>query len=114
MRSRTPSTNGRNGRDASGRFTKGNPGGPGNPHARRVQEIRSAVLDAVTAEDIELIVKALIRRAKSGDVRAARELLDRAVGKSTPPTAPDPSEPVGVKYLIIDGLPSSMHEHSGD
>lgn len=32
-------------RDARGRFVTGNPGGPGNPHARRTQELRSALSD---------------------------------------------------------------------
>lgn len=77
-----PSTNGRNGR---GQFAKGNPGGPGNPYARRAARLRSALLQTVTPEDIRAAVKALIAKAKAGDLAAIRELMDRAIGK--PPQA---------------------------
>ncbi len=77
-----PSTNGANGaRGANGRFAKGNAGGPGNPHARRVAQIRSIILEAVSEEDLRAIVAALVQRAKEGDIAATRELLDRLAGK---------------------------------
>lgn len=81
MSDNTPSRNGPVGRDARGRFTKGNAGGPGNPHARKAQQLRSAMLAATTQRDVAAIVKALIERAKRGDVTAAREVLDRCLGK---------------------------------
>jgi ribosomal protein L17 len=59
----------------------GNPGGPGNPHAEQVGRLRSALLNAVTEEDIRQVVSALIGKAKSGDVHAARILFDRVLGK---------------------------------
>ncbi|MCC5821842.1 MAG: hypothetical protein LAT64_00985 [Phycisphaerales bacterium] len=71
------------GRTPGGRFTKGNPGGPGNPHAAKVAKLRAAILRAVTPEDIEGIVLAMVHRAKGGDMAAVRELLDRAIGKPT-------------------------------
>ena len=77
----TPS---RNGRTASGQFAEGNPGGPGNPHGRRVADLRAALLDAVTEADIRAVAKALVARAKSGEVPAIRELLDRLVGRPLP------------------------------
>lgn len=43
--------------------------------------MRSAILAAVTPEDIDAIVRAMIQRAKGGDMVATKELLDRAVGK---------------------------------
>ena len=76
-----PSPNGDNGRDASGRFVAGNPGGPGNPHARQVGQLRSALIEAVTDKDIERIFATLVRRAIEGDVRAAKEVLDRVLGR---------------------------------
>lgn len=81
-----PSTNGGNGegdsgRDGSGRFTKGNAGGPGNPFARRAAEIRSALYDAVTVEDVAAVVRALVEAAKGGQGWAVRELLDRLLGR---------------------------------
>ena len=70
------------GRDRAGRFAKGNPGGPGNPHARRAQELRTAFFAAVSDEDLRAVVLALVREAKGGDVAAARELLERCLGKA--------------------------------
>lgn len=77
-----PSPNGSNGRDSSGRFTKGNPGGQGNPHARRVADFRRVLLGAVTDEDLHDIARTLVERGKTGDVMAAREVLDRLMGKA--------------------------------
>lgn len=65
----------------TGRFLPGNPGGRGNPFAKRVAVLRSALLEAVTPEDIAAVVRALIDKAKSGDVAAIRELIDRCIGK---------------------------------
>lgn len=76
-----PSANGTNGRLPNGRFMKGNAGGPGNPHSQRVAELRNALLAAVTADDVEKIITALIKAAKAGDTVAAREVLDRTIGK---------------------------------
>ncbi len=39
----------------AGRFTKGNPGGPGNPMGRRVAELRHALMDAVSQEDVHAL-----------------------------------------------------------
>ena len=72
-----------NGRTDEGRFANGNPGGPGNPYARRVAALRTALMDAVTDDDIRAVAKALVKRAKAGEVPAIRELLDRLVGKPT-------------------------------
>ena len=73
-------TNG-SGRTAGGRFATGNAGGPGNPHAPTVAKLRAAILAAVTPEDIDAIVRAMIQRAKGGDLGATKELLDRVIGK---------------------------------
>lgn len=75
-----PSPNGLDGRDAGGRFAKGNPGGPGNPHARQVAELRSALLSAVSTDDLLAVIKALIQKAQDGDVPATKLLLDRLLG----------------------------------
>lgn len=72
-----------NGRAANGQFVKGNSGGPGNPHGGKVARLRAAILSAVTPEDIDAIVRAMIQRAKGGDMVATKELLDRAIGKHT-------------------------------
>ena len=78
---RAPSTNGANGRDSRGRFVKGNRGGPGNPHARRVAKLRSALLRAVSADEVRGIVQALVSKARAGDVPAARMLLEYVIGR---------------------------------
>ncbi len=88
-----PSPNGPNGgRDAQGRFAKGWKGGPGNPHAKHTGELRSALLKAISPEDLEAIVAKLIEQAKGGDVASAKELFDRIFGR--------PNQP-------IEGLPTA-------
>ena len=78
-----PSANGGNGgRDTQGRFAKGNAGGPGNPHAQQVARLRSALLEGVTPKDLNKIVAKLVKMAKGGNVVAAKEVLDRCLGKS--------------------------------
>lgn len=77
----TPSPNGSNGRDTGGRFAKGNAGGPGNPHARRVGQLRTAMLRAVTPADMRAVVAKLVEEAKAGSVPAALGVIDRCVGK---------------------------------
>ena len=77
-----PSSNGLNGRDSTGRFTKGNPGGPGSPYARRVSDLRRTLLEEVSDSDLRELVRTLVERGKRGDVMAAREVLDRLMGKA--------------------------------
>ena len=79
-----PSPNGSNGdgRDpATGRFAPGWKGGPGNPHARTVGNLRTAMLKAVSEDDLTRIVKQLVKLAVKGNVPAAKEVLDRCLGK---------------------------------
>src|SRR5687768_14890564 len=75
-------------RDDKGRFTAGNQGGPGNPFARRVGELRRAMLMAVSVEKIQEIINALMDKATEGDVPAARLVLSYVLGK--PETVADP------------------------
>lgn len=77
-----PSTTGNNGRDGQGRFKHGNKAAKGNPHASKVAKLRSALLDAVTEDDIKRCVSALLAQAEKGNVQAIRELLDRCLGKA--------------------------------
>jgi hypothetical protein len=67
-------------RNARGQFVTGNRGGPGNPFARRVAALRSALLEAITPEQIADLVKAMYARALKGDMAAASILLRYAVG----------------------------------
>ena len=75
----TPSTNGSSGRDDRGRFIPGNAGGPGNPHAAAVGKWRAALTRAVTPEDLEEVILAMVDLAKTGESWAVRELLNRCL-----------------------------------
>ena len=76
-----PTRNGSDGRDERGRFAPGNVGGPGNPHAKQTGKLRSAMLKAVTEKDMRDVVMKLVELAKSGNVPAAKEVLDRCLGR---------------------------------
>ena len=75
--------NGQPERDGRGRFAPGNAAAKGRskPHAAKVAELRGELLDAITPDAIRRAVKGLLKEAEAGNVAAARELLDRAVGK---------------------------------
>ncbi len=91
------------GRDASGRFAPGNPGGPGaiaHERTKRARELRQALHDAVTPEDVAAVARALVDRAKAGDVAAARELLDRIIGRPLPAEPQDDDDGVGKSVVI--------------
>lgn len=98
-----PSTNGHNGTHATngrlpnGRFAVGNPGGSGNPFARRVGALRSAILDAVTAEQMRALFAKLLAMALGGDLAAAALVLRYAVG-------PPPEKPIDPDDLDGDEL----------
>jgi len=79
-----PASNGTHGdgRNARGQFVKGNVGGPGNPHSKRTNQIRQSLLAAVTPADIQAIIRKLIELARAGDVVAAREVMQRAIGNA--------------------------------
>ncbi len=78
----TPSPSDNNGRDRKGRFAEGNRASRGNPLSVHLAKLRSALVKAVTPDDMQAVVAALIVKAKAGDVLAARELLDPTVGKA--------------------------------
>ncbi len=92
----------RNGRTVRGRFAKGNSGGPGNPNAKRVADLREALLSAITPKDIQDVAMALMKRAKAGEVAAIRELLDRLLGKAGDTGAEGPGDMV---LRVITGVP---------
>jgi hypothetical protein len=77
------------GRDRHGRFAKGNSGGLGNPFGRQVAAFRAALVAAVTAEDIQRVMAALLEQAVKGNVGAARLFLAYTVGKPASPADPD-------------------------
>ena len=67
-------------RDPKGRWQQGNRAGRGNPLAKQVQAIRVALVSAISVEDIQAVVQALIKKAKKGDVVAAKIIFERTAG----------------------------------
>ncbi len=76
-------------RDEHGHFRAGNRGGPGNPFARQIARLRQALLNAVSEADLLEVIEMLKRKAKEGDVAAARLLLSYTIGKPAPAPEPD-------------------------
>lgn len=66
----------------NGRFAKGNKVSVGNPLNKKTQQLRAALINALTEQDIVDIAFALIKKAKKGDTVAAREVFDRTFGKA--------------------------------
>lgn len=91
-----------NGRASGGRFGAGNHFGQGNPRNRKAQELRSALLEAVTADDVAKALETIreVMDSPRGNERlaAAEALLDRVLGK-----------PVAVDLLErIEGLEDAL------
>lgn len=83
-----------------GRFVRGNRASKGNPHAKAVNALRSVVLSRLTPEKMTAIVDKLISQATEGDLHAARELFDRALGR------PAPAAPLGEDHDDVSAAPS--------
>jgi hypothetical protein len=77
------------GRDAKGRFLPGNPGGPGNPFARQVAQIRKAVINKLTVEEIGLMIDTFKCKAIGGDLASAKFLFQYVIGKPGEAVNPD-------------------------
>jgi hypothetical protein len=87
----------------TGRFGPGNQAAKGNRLASKAAQLRLALLEAVSAEDIEAIVKRLIEQAKGGDTKAIRELFNRTLG---PPIAVDVFEKLDELEQILKEVES--------
>jgi hypothetical protein len=64
-------------------------GGPGNPFGRRTAELRREFLAEASGEDLRAVCRALLERAKGGDVAAAKLALGYLVGKPEKAVDPD-------------------------
>jgi ribosomal protein L17 len=62
-------------------FQKGNQYGKGDPLIAKMQEFRKTIHSAVSKKNVRDIMKAMIERAKKGDVKAAQLVLERVAGK---------------------------------
>ncbi len=89
-----------NSRDATGRFLPGNPGGPGNPHGGQVSRLRARLVEAVNPEDFAEILRALLERAKGGDIAAARFVLEYTIGKPAPMLTAGDGEHAGLTIIL--------------
>ena len=97
-------------RDGQGRFLPGNRAAVGNPHNRAAQLIRSAMFGAVDLCDVIEIVRALVERAKAGDVQAAREIFDRTLGRPLSTSTVDLSVSGGLSASLPRLLEKSDEE----
>jgi hypothetical protein len=70
-----------NGRGARGLFAPGNKFSKGNVGHRRMAELRRALFEAATEDDVREVYRAMVTAAKGGDVAAARVVLEHLLGK---------------------------------
>jgi hypothetical protein len=71
-----------NGRDENGRFVKGHSGNPNGRKPKSVEEkYLAAIKKAVTQKELTQIFQSMAARAKAGDVRAARLIVEYLIGK---------------------------------
>ncbi|MEZ6319219.1 MAG: hypothetical protein R3B49_10790 [Phycisphaerales bacterium] len=59
----------------------------------------------MSEDDLRAIVRALVARAKGGDMLAARELLNRVLGRpamDAPPGAGEDAVPIGIVLRVKD------------
>src|SRR5439155_25512773 len=85
----TRTSGGDTGRDPKGRFAAGNAGGPGNPFARQTAQLRAALVQRVTSEDMGVIADELIFKARNGNLAAIKLLFQYVIGKPTVAVNPD-------------------------
>lgn len=85
-----PSTNGS--RKVNGQFGEGNKYGKGNPHAQKVARLRTAMIEAVSIDDMQAIVTALVTQAKAGDIQSIKILLPYLIGAVPQSVNPDELE----------------------
>ena len=105
-----PSPTETNGRSHDGRFGRGNNFSTGYPHAVAVGRLRSALLAAVSEDDVRVVVAKLVSMAKEGDIKAAKLILDRCVGKFVERLpSPKPST-LGLPTHDAHGVPLTFEE----
>lgn len=68
-------------RDAAGKFLPGNKLAAGNPMNMKMSRLRAGLLSAIEEADISAVIRKLVEQAKSGDVSAAKVLLERIFGR---------------------------------
>ena len=99
----TPVTNDR---QNNGTFAAGNQFGRGNPFARKVAAFRSALMEAVSEQDLKDIAGKLRDDAKAGDKAAAKLLFQYLIGKPQPAVDPDTLDAQEMRTFAANSLPS--------
>ncbi|MGC3971003.1 MAG: hypothetical protein QM775_27815 [Pirellulales bacterium] len=90
-----PSTTG-----AIGRFRPGNRFGC--HRNRQASRFRAALLRIITPADITTVMRALVAKAKAGDLDAVRLLLDRTIGKPVAAVALNVNVASGVAIEFVN------------
>lgn len=109
-------TNGekRRDKDERGRFVKGCKGGPGNPLVKRQAQIRHAIAEAVTREDIREIALKLIEDAKSPNFKIRHpsrvELFNRIFGRRGTIMPDDQTANSAVNLAVILADPRMLEQ----
>jgi hypothetical protein len=85
-------------RDSTARFIPGTKGGPGSPFARKVGQLRAALLETVTEDDMRAIAATLVAMARGGNLPAIQKLFERMLGK---PIEADPMERLGALEALL-------------
>ena len=67
-----------------GKFAKGNTASKGHKQREQVRanEFKRIFQEAISFEDMKAVAEAMLTKAKGGDVKAAKEVLDRCMGKA--------------------------------
>jgi len=78
-------------------------GSSGNPIARRMYELRRALIEAQTPADVRTVGKTLLTSATAGDVGAANVYLSYVIGKPLQSIAlvDSDGQPLGLKLDIL-------------
>lgn len=101
-----------NGRNQNGRFAPGNRCGKGNPSLRRAAELRSAMMAAVTDDDVKAVVAKLVELSKAGDTTAIKLLFDRCLGRVTSLDEPiDQTDISSAADNLGPVTPGNLEEH---
>lgn len=81
------------GRESNGRFAAGNPGGPGRSRGRGYELLRAAQ-EAVTPDQIAVMMRKALRLALEGNVTAMKFVMERTCGR--PPEMPADPLPLDI------------------
>ena len=93
------------------RVSVGNAGG--NPSAKRMSELKKALIACGTEDDVQKLYAALLAAALDGDTPAAKLLLDHLVGRPTQPIEVTGTGPAPVQ-TDIRALVAIIHNEVAD